>query len=153
LQYVAVRCSTLQCVVVQCIVLQYDAVRCSALQCIAVAAVRYNALQCFAMRCSALQCVAVRRSASQCVTACHSASQHLQQGQNTLHLHNVYRKHDCPGVHMSRCHTYRCLLQKKKTCVRGEYSAVAVQGDNIGARFDELRRRASKKKDTQKSAS
>ena len=70
-------------------VLQYVAVRCSVLQCVAVRGSNsclvdilksqlhsheMNALKCVAVRCSALQCVAVCCSVLQCVAVCCSES-------------------------------------------------------------------------------
>jgi len=74
-QYVAVRCSVLQCVAVPkegaclhecCSVLQYDVV-CSVLQCFAMCC---SVLQCVAVCCSVLQCVAVCRSTAPNEGAC-----------------------------------------------------------------------------------
>jgi len=58
-QYVAVRCSALQCVAVRCSALQCVAVCCSALQSVAVRCVCCSALQRVAVCYSVLQCVAV----------------------------------------------------------------------------------------------
>ena len=74
LQYVAGRCSVLQCAAVCCSVLQCAVGCCSVPQC---AAVCCSVLQCAAACCSVLQCAAVCCSVLQCAAVCCSVLQRV----------------------------------------------------------------------------